>query len=362
MLATENRDQSLPREFDSMVAVLAGMFEEILEQPGIRPDDDFFELGGDSLAATALVLALEKIGVHLSVSALFDAPTVAGLASVANAADKRAEPSMVVLKAGASSQPVFIAPGLGGSVLEMVSFARKVATPRQIYGLQPRDRNGNEIPLATIEEAAQFYLPLIRSVQPRGPYILAGYSLGGLTALELGQTLIAAGEAVALLIMLDTLTPIEHFPLDRKIHFWARRALHHGRKMRRLPLRQLMPYLTGRANGLAKDLKQETIRFRNKNESGRPNAVQPSKAAGAVSATAVSKYRPRFYPGSIAFIQAEIIDEGVPYYPDLLWGWLAQEFTIHRVRGDHWSMLSQHADCIANAFSRCLDTVCFNPG
>lgn len=356
MLVIEDRDQSLSREFASIVAVLTGMFEEILERTGIQPDDDFFELGGDSLAATALVLALEKVGVHLPISALFDAPTVAGLAKVANAADKCTEPPMVVLKAGASSQPVFIAPGVGGSVVGMVPFARKVETPRQIYGLQPRDRNGNELPFATIEDAARFYLPLIRSVQPHGPYILAGYSMGGLTALELAQMLIAAGEEVALLVMLDTLTPLQHFPLNGKLRFWVRRAFHHGKKLRHLPLQRLLPYLTMRANGLAKDL--GIIHVPDRRRLNAP-AAHSVKAAGAA---AFLNYRPRFYPGSITFIQAEVIDEWVPYFPDILWGHFARKFTLHRVGGDHWNMLNQHAECIANAFSKCLDTVGFNPG
>ncbi len=345
-----------------MVAVVAGMFEEILERTGIQPDDDFFELGGDSLAATALMLALEKIGVRLPVSVLFDAPTVGELASIVAGSGVRPESALVVLKPGTVPQPVFIAPGLGGSVLEMVPFARKVTTPRQIYGLQPKDRNGNELPLATIEEAARFYLPLIRSVQPYGPYILAGYSLGGLTALELGQILIASGEQVALLVMLDTLTPLQHFPLNGKIRYWARRAIEHGATMRHLPLRQLMPYLLKRANSLAKDLKKETIHIHDEHASEMPDAAHAPKATGAMTATAFTKYRPRFYPGSIAFIQAEIIDEGVPYYPDILWGRLAQKLVIQRVGGDHWSMLSLHADRVADAFSRCLDTVAFSPG
>ena len=354
MLAIENQDQSLSIEFNSIVAVLIGMFEEILEQTGIRPDDDFFELGGDSLAAAALVLALEKIGVHLPMSALFDAPTVAELAVVASSAGKHAEPPIVVLKAGITAQPVFIAPGVGGSVVGMVPFARKVETSRQIYGLQPRDRNGNELPLTSIEDAARFYLPLIRSVQPHGPYILAGYSMGGLTALELAQILVSAGEEVALLVMLDTLTPLQHFPLTGKLRFWTRRAFHHGKKLRQLPLRQLMPYLMMRTNGLAKDLKIIPVPDRHRSSA----SITPSiKAAGAAAFT---KYRPRFYPGPITFIQAEVIDEWVPYYPDLLWGHFAQKFILHRVGGDHWNMLSRHPEQVAAAFARCLNTIGFS--
>ena len=345
-----------------MVAVVAGLFEEILKQPDIQPDDDFFELGGDSLAATALMLALEKIGVKLPVSVLFDAPTAAKLALVVAGSGGRPDSSMVVLKPGTMPQPIFIAPGLGGSVLEMVPFARKVATPRQIYGLQPRDRNGNELPLATIEEAARFYLPLIRNVQPHGPYILAGYSLGGLIALELGQILIASGEQVALLVMLDTLTPLEHFPLTGKIRYWARRATEHGATMRHLPLRQFVPYLLKLVDSLANDLKKDTVRAHDEYASKAPDAARAPKATGAMTAAAFTQYRPRFYPGSIAFIQAEIIDEGVPYYPDILWRCLARNHIIHRVGGDHWTMLSLHADRVADAFSRCLEAVDYSPG
>ena len=360
MLAVDNHDQSSVQADAPVVATIASLFKEILNQPDVQLNDDFFELGGDSLAATALVLALGKIGVQLPISVLFDAPTVVELAAVVESMETRPEPSMVVLKPGSELQPVFIAPGLGGSVLEMVPFARKLETSRQIYGLQPRDENGDEVPLLTIEEAAQFYLPLICGVQPHGPYVLAGYSLGGLIALEIGQTLIARGEEVALLIMLDTLTPLGHFPLNGKIRYWARRAADHAGKIRHLPLKQLMPYLMKRANGLAKDLKSETIRIHDRQGSNIPNATQAPKATGAMTATAFTRYRPRFYPGSIAFIQAKIIDEGMPYYPDILWSQLARKLTIHRVGGDHWSMLSRHPGQVAAAFARCLNTIGFS--
>jgi thioesterase domain-containing protein len=154
--------------------------------------------------------------------------------------------------------------------------------------------------------------------------------------------------------MLDTLTPLQHFPLNGKLCFWTRRAFHHGKKLRQLPWRQLMPYLTMRTNGLAKDLKIIPVPGR------RISSALEAPSLKAAGAAAFTKYRPRFYPGAITFIQAEVIDEWVPYYPDLLWSYFAQDFILHRVGGDHWNMLSRHPDQVAAAFARCLNTIGFS--
>lgn len=208
------------------------------------------------------------------------------------------------------------------------------------------------MPLASIEEAARFYLPLIRDAQPRGPYILAGYSLGGVTALEIARLLQASGEEVAHVIMLDTLTPFQHFPWRGKIRLWARRALYHSARLRHLPLQQLPAYLAGRAKGFGRDITRNAAAGHSPT-SIKTNLTRPRKPA-PLAAIAFSEYRPRFYSGSVVFIQAEIIDQWVPYYPDVLWRPLTRKFSLYRVKGDHWTMLSRHSDSIADAFSRCL--------
>ena len=75
------------------------------------------------------------------------------------------------------------------------------------YGLQSRGIDGVSRPHHSIEEMANAYLAEIRELQPEGPYMLGGYSGGGLVAFEMAHQLTAAGETVALVVMFDTFPP-----------------------------------------------------------------------------------------------------------------------------------------------------------
>src|SRR6185503_2382423 len=71
------------------------------------------------------------------------------------------------------------------------------------YGLQARGLDENQVPHTRIEEMAAHYLEAIRSVQPDGPYLLGGWSMGGVVAYEMAQQLAAQGQQVSLLALLD---------------------------------------------------------------------------------------------------------------------------------------------------------------
>jgi len=97
-----------------------------------------------------------------------------------------------------------------GNVLNLRHLAHQIGADRPFYGVQARGLFGDEQPHETFEEMARDYLDEVRSVQPHGPYLLGGFSGGGLAAYEMAQQLVAAGEEVALLVMLDT--PLPHNP------------------------------------------------------------------------------------------------------------------------------------------------------
>ena len=102
--------------------------------------------------------------------------------------------------------PLFCIHGLGGHVAGFLPLARGLAdvgpsTACKAWGSMPGQQ-----PHDRIEAMAELYLSEIRQVQPHGPYLLAGWSLGGLIALEAAQQLPAAGEEVALVAMFDTLS------------------------------------------------------------------------------------------------------------------------------------------------------------
>jgi thioesterase domain-containing protein len=97
---------------------------------------------------------------------------------------------------------------IGGGVLCYFHLARALGGERPLYGLQARGLDGREPPLARVEEMAERYLAALAEIQPRGPYLLGGWSFGGVVAFEMARQLAERGE-VARLVLFDSVTPAE---------------------------------------------------------------------------------------------------------------------------------------------------------
>ena len=141
---------------------------------------------------------------------------------------------------GGPRTPFFLVAGMFGNVLNLRHLAHLLGTDRPFYGLQARGLYGDEEPHETFEEAAADYIAELRTVQPHGPYLLGGFSGGGITAYEMARQLEADGEEVALLVMLDTPLPMRP-PLTRRD-----RALI---KWQQLRAATRLPPATGRGTG-----------------------------------------------------------------------------------------------------------------
>ncbi len=107
--------------------------------------------------------------------------------------------------------PVFCIHGLGGHVAGFIPLARKLAVKRAVYGLQGLGLDPGQEPHERIEYMGEFYLREIRRTQLAGPYLLCGWSMGGLIALETARQMLAAGQGVALVAMLDTYLSTKEF-------------------------------------------------------------------------------------------------------------------------------------------------------
>jgi thioesterase domain-containing protein len=111
--------------------------------------------------------------------------------------------------------PFFLVSGMFGNVMNLRHLAGLVGEDRPFHGIQARGLFGGEEPHETFEEMARDYLAEIRAVQPTGPYLLGGFSGGGIAAYEIARQLIEAGESVPLLVLLDTPLPSDD-PLTRR--------------------------------------------------------------------------------------------------------------------------------------------------
>jgi acyl-coenzyme A synthetase/AMP-(fatty) acid ligase/thioesterase domain-containing protein/acyl carrier protein len=192
---------------------LAAVFSEVLDIEKIGRNDDFFELGGDSLAVLELVAAIsERFGVDVVASTILDAPTVAELAP--RLTHRRDRHSSVVVPVtthrsnGAAARRFFCATGGGAPAMSLRSLADAM-NHTDVYGIQPRGLEERAWPDHSVEAAARRYLAGVRAVQPTGPYLIGGYSFGGVVAFEMACQLQRAGERVELLVILDTGAPGE---------------------------------------------------------------------------------------------------------------------------------------------------------
>ena len=204
---------------------LADIWQNLLGVSPVGVEDSFFDLGGHSLIAVRLFASVKReFKVEFPISVLFEAPTIAKCAALIAAetgetgeGDAPAEAApvekfefLVPLNQSAEKDatPLFIVAGMFGNVLNMRHIAMPFATERKVYGVQARGLIGDTPPHNDIIEAARDYLAEIRRVQPHGPYLISGYSGGGVTAYEMAQQLRAMGEEVAVLAMLDTPLPV----------------------------------------------------------------------------------------------------------------------------------------------------------
>ena len=195
----------------SLEAGLAEIWCRTLEVDRVGPHDDFFRLGGDSLAAAVVLAEVQKaFGPNLPLTTLLRAPTVAGLADALRLEfDEHASAwsVLVELQPQGDRPPLFCVHGVGGEVLSFTTLAHFLAPEQPLIGIRSAGADGYDGPYRWVEDMAAHYLAEVREAQPHGPYFLAGFSFGGSVALEMAQQLHAAGERVAFLGIIDHTPP-----------------------------------------------------------------------------------------------------------------------------------------------------------
>jgi thioesterase domain-containing protein/acyl carrier protein len=225
-----------------VVLQLEELWKQVFRRDSIRDDADFFALGGDSLTALELAAETERIfGRAVSIPEFLREPTLAGMARVIQSRS-REHPlrSLVAFQTTGRKPPLFVVHGMGGGVVQMRDLARGFDQERPVFALQARGLDGRTPPRRSVEAMAEAYLAEIRAERPAGPYLLAGYSLGGAIAYEMAQQLVAAGERVGGLVLIDTAAPLGLPWRDR----WSGRRL-----LARIALRRLRLSLSGGGRG-----------------------------------------------------------------------------------------------------------------
>ncbi len=193
---------------------VAEVFAEVLEVGRVGADDDFFDLGGNSLVATRAISRLRELtGIDVRVQWFFAGATVAAMAARIDAAldaehdyDPAAEEALGVLlpiRAEGAGEPVFCFHPMYGLSWCYAGLTRFIPD-RPIFGLQSPALSEDDYLPRSLREMAAGYLERIREVQPHGPYRFLGWSLGGVLAHAVATALQDDGERVEALIMFDS--------------------------------------------------------------------------------------------------------------------------------------------------------------
>ncbi|MCY7894549.1 amino acid adenylation domain-containing protein [Bacillus vallismortis] len=202
--------------------ILCDLFMEVLHLPRVGIDDRFFDVGGHSLLAVQLMSRIrEALGVELSIGILFEAPTVAGLAErLEMGSSQSALDVLLPLRTSGDKPPLFCVHPAGGLSWCYAGLMTNVGTDYPIYGLQARGIGQREELPETLDDMAADYIEQIRTVQPKGPYHLLGWSLGGNVIQAMATQLQNQGEEISLLVMLDAypnhFLPIKEAPDDEE--------------------------------------------------------------------------------------------------------------------------------------------------
>lgn len=340
---------------------LAGFWSELLGIDKIGINDSFFDLGGHSLVAVRLFRMIKKTySVDFPISVLFDAQTIAQCAQLLERSGARqAEPDAATASEAPSVEttshpthlvqmhtgrnphatPLFVCAGMFGNILNLRHLALQVGRERPVYGLQAQGLYGDQEPHETFEEMAASYLADVRAVQPHGPYLLSGFSGGGLVAYEMAQILKSMGERVDLLVLLDT-----PYPEDTPITFEDKVTI----KLQ--DMRRDKGAFVGR--WVRRRIEWELARFRKSRTQAEhaPEEFHNEKIEAAFR-RALGRYRARPYDGPVLLLRPKLevtykLRDGRLLHAtrnllkaDNGWSPYVTSLTIKEVSGDHDAMV-----------------------
>jgi amino acid adenylation domain-containing protein len=365
---------------------LADLWRELLGVNPIGVLDNFFALGGSSIQAAVFINRVqEKLGRQVYTVALFETPTIAGLARYLTdlcpdevralfgegslSADLQTSPVkergtsppsygrdwnclLVPLQANGTRPACFLVHPPGGIVVCYQALAQRLDDERPLYGIRSRGLYGEtELP-ASLEEMAAEYVTAIRAVQPQGPYHLGGWSMGGIIAYEMAQQLRHQGQTIGLLALLDTT-----IPYNAANALYAEDAAQSAREygldltleeLGRLGPDEQLPYLWDHVRKLGlvdEDTPLPLVQ----------QILNDLKRLFHAHIQLGGNYVLRPYPGRLTLFRPQEAPVPVQTAPDRNWGKLAAAVDVHFVPGQHHTMVKEpHVQVLAHKLRQCL--------
>lgn len=346
---TESVALTLPRagaseRLQDVEQALLEMFRSVLGADAVALDDDFFAVGGHSLAAARLFAKIEeRFGAKFPLAAMFKAPTVRKLAALVRDRTETEEWSpLVPIRTDGGRRPLFLVHAIGGNVLNYKRLDAHLPGDQPIYAFQAaglKENRGDDI---TIEEMAFTYITALRSVQPEGPYHLGGFSAGGVVAYEMAQQFARQGEQVATLLLFDSSLTPSVAARFRSHQIW--KAALRSLQIVLWNVRYLLrtdPWSFARQKAHNFRMNMRILLYQMRSNSNRPSSGAPSNDALTIEESfvrALEQYTPEPYAGRVVLFRTTDSDY---YNSDVALGWrqlIPTGIDIVDVQGDHDTM------------------------
>lgn len=337
---------------DKVESQLVEIWQQLLGVVSVGVQDNFFNLGGHSILALQLFTQIKQVfGKDLPLSTLYQAPTVEQLATVLRQDNHSVSwSSLVPIQPDGSKPILFCIHPAKGNILGYERLAHYLGIEQPIYGLQARGLDGKQAPLNRVEMMAACYIQEIRTLQPKGPYYLAGHSLGGTISFEIAQQLQAQGEKVALVAMFDTYAHRVVTDMTRQsaLSLTAKIRLH-LKRLFQFDLREKIRYFLERST---KRIQKTAVKIYQRLGVPLPYPLR-SYAVAEAGLEAARRYVPQLYSGRIVLFRVD----GFGNESALGWDGLALGgVEVHHVPGTHCNLLKEpHVQIVAKQFKACLE-------
>jgi amino acid adenylation domain-containing protein len=187
---------------------LHALWAEVLGHGDFGIHDNFFQVGGHSLAAARLIAALnDQLSIRLPIATIFHAPEIGLLADLlgrSSVLPAAIDPCFVPLQREGRAAPLFVIHGYAGDVFCYTAFADAMAPTRPVYGLQARGVDGHGERHRSLQEMAEHYADLIERHRPEGVVHLLGQSAGGWYTWAVASVLVSRGRSIGTVAILDS--------------------------------------------------------------------------------------------------------------------------------------------------------------
>ncbi|MGB1129065.1 MAG: amino acid adenylation domain-containing protein [Haloferula sp.] len=340
---------------------LAAIWSELLGIGGPGRDQDFFELGGNSLAGLRMFARIQKdFDVSLPLATLLKARTVRALATaieggVGASALTPIQGHLAEVQPKGSPPVLCGIHGGDGGILFYRQLAERLPHDRPFVAIEsPELGHNEEIRVGSIEETASAYIEILRARQPYGPYLLAGYSYGGVVAYEMARQLTEAGESVPFLGLFDTLNPqapIRPYALNERVSvYWnASRELSLSERILRLATR----FKDGVETHIK--VKAEVAEARGSEAAAAHTELRAVQLRDAHEA-AMDAYVPGRFEGTLTLFRADAVNDKFELPDDYGWGDRVENLVVQEVPGEHLTLFdSGNVDPLAGHVSSALD-------